>query len=201
MHWHTHWEHIHTIFAQARELLPPAILEDDGRALLTAYEAYRDYNELELALEDLIHLGEYYAAETTFWTLLLDAAQRMDLSETAASLLARITYHRDALAQSLLTAIRHECVDAQGFLMQLHIARSFDQERYDQLALNMQTYVTSLGEKEYIHRTFFRCFLVLLQEIEGQLLQANTAQSPVWYHQLNAAHSQLMDISAEIAEL
>jgi hypothetical protein len=86
------WKIVRWHLEQARLVLPQDVLENTGElpdhelGTLTAYDEYLDYNELELALDQLEGLGELNDCRGGFWRSLEKAAALMGLEERAASL-------------------------------------------------------------------------------------------------------------------
>lgn len=69
-------------------MLPPPTAEGLG---LDWFREYVDHNELELALEALVDVGDERGAEGAFWLALADAAREMGLDERVDSLARRGT--------------------------------------------------------------------------------------------------------------
>lgn len=73
------WDLVRRRFREAQTLLPGI---ESGS--LAEYENCLDHNELELALDELIFLGDDRDVPVTYWSLLLEAAEAMGLSRHAA---------------------------------------------------------------------------------------------------------------------
>lgn len=91
---------------QARQQLPLPVRENAGElpdhdfATLASYEEYLNYNELELALDQLEALGELNDCRGGFWRELEKAAKMMELNERAAILHQRFEKALEARARS-----------------------------------------------------------------------------------------------------
>ncbi|HWS33627.1 MAG TPA: hypothetical protein VN408_12900 [Actinoplanes sp.] len=68
---------------QAAVMVPPSATSEAGTTAADAID-YLDHNECEIALDILTALGDAYAAKTSFWNLLADAAAEMNLHRTNA---------------------------------------------------------------------------------------------------------------------
>ncbi|AGL15053.1 hypothetical protein [Actinoplanes sp. N902-109] len=68
---------------QAAVMVPRSVTSEAGTTVVDALD-YLDHNEYEIALDILTELGDAYAAGTSFWTLLADAAAEMNLHRTKA---------------------------------------------------------------------------------------------------------------------
>lgn len=68
---------------QAAVMVPRSATSEAGTTVVDAID-YLDHNEYEIALDILTELGDAYAAETSFWTLLADAAAEMNLHRAEA---------------------------------------------------------------------------------------------------------------------
>jgi hypothetical protein len=66
---------------QAADMVPRSATSEARTTVVDAID-YLDHNEYEIALDILTELGDAYAAETSFWTLLADAAAEMNLHRT-----------------------------------------------------------------------------------------------------------------------
>ena len=59
-------------------MVPRSATSEAGATVVDAVD-YLDHREYEIALDILTELGDAYAAETSFWNLLADAAAEMNL--------------------------------------------------------------------------------------------------------------------------
>ncbi len=76
------WESISADLANARSLLPLELVEIDGN--IEQYEEWLKHNELELAFDELVALGENNFCVTEFWLILSAAAHKMGLVKKEA---------------------------------------------------------------------------------------------------------------------
>ncbi len=79
--------HLENAFAQ----LPASPVDGEEGGSAQEYREWLDYNELELALDELEMLGEVNGVERTFWEFLLQAATEMDLNDHAMRYRMRVT--------------------------------------------------------------------------------------------------------------
>jgi hypothetical protein len=84
---HHLWAAVRRDFDLARTLLPNPLAEKEGSAARLAN--WLDHNELELALDELMALGEENAAPKAYWDYLRSAAERMGLTVHLARLSRR----------------------------------------------------------------------------------------------------------------
>jgi hypothetical protein len=80
--WHRTRRHLDT----AARLLPADPKRGPDGGSIAAYSDWLEHNELELALDELLMLGEANSAGTEFWQTLLEAANEMKLDAHAAGI-------------------------------------------------------------------------------------------------------------------
>lgn len=68
---------------RAAVMVPRSAASEAGTTVVDAID-YLDHNEYEIALGILTELGDAFTAETSFWTLLADAAAEMNLNRNKA---------------------------------------------------------------------------------------------------------------------
>jgi hypothetical protein len=90
------WRSARSCLEHAQQQLPSPVRENSGEipeyelATLAAYREFLDYNELELALDQLEGLGELNECPSSSWHNLEKAALVMGLNERAATLHRRL---------------------------------------------------------------------------------------------------------------
>lgn len=82
------WARTRAHLDRAWVLLPPPTADGLG---LDVFSEYLDHNELELALDALVEVGDDRGAEAVFWLALAEAAREMGLNDRADDLLSRGT--------------------------------------------------------------------------------------------------------------
>jgi hypothetical protein len=75
----------------AARLLPAAPKRGSEGGSFAAYLDWLEHNELELALDELLLLGEANSVVTEFWQALLDTANEMKLDARAAHISGLLT--------------------------------------------------------------------------------------------------------------
>jgi hypothetical protein len=83
------WLRVRAEFDRARALLPLEPVETEGS--IRAYEHYLVHNELELALDELMGLGEANTCPAEYWIALRSAAEQMGLTEHVAQIRSKLT--------------------------------------------------------------------------------------------------------------
>jgi hypothetical protein len=85
---HRLWGRVRAEFDRARALLPSELVETHGS--IRAYEHYLAHNEVKLALDELMVLGETNTCPADYWIALRSAAEQMGLTERVAQSRAKL---------------------------------------------------------------------------------------------------------------
>jgi hypothetical protein len=126
---HRSWAQTSEHLKAAQALLPPITLEDPEIGTLARFNEWLDHNELELALDELVGLGELNQAEIPYWQRLVAAAENMGLTRQSRILQAKIMEQDSTRAQTLIERIYDDCTGADGFLVELHAYGIFNPEK------------------------------------------------------------------------
>jgi hypothetical protein len=191
---HQSWAQTSRYLKAAQALLPPITLEDPEIGTLARLNEWLDHNELELALDELVGLGELNQAGAPYWQKLLAAAEKMGLTRQSAILQAKITQQDGSRAQALIERIYQDCTGATGFLVELHVHGIFDQEKYQRIVRHISDYKAILGQSELISRKVASCLFALQEELTNQITTLNK-------HVPNVKQSQILDAHAEVLQL
>jgi hypothetical protein len=169
-------------------------LEDEDISLRHRLSEYLDHNELGLAFDELIRLGEFHTAPCDYWQPLLLAAHHMQITEQETWIREKIAHIQALTTHAIVEAIAHACSDSEGFLIKLHAHREFDDARYDKLMRDFTTYATLLGDNTYVHRTVAGYLLAVLQELENQMADLRPQHAEVWRQKIAHAHTHVLDL-------
>jgi hypothetical protein len=198
---HQRWAQTSEHLKAAQALLPPITLEDPEIGTLARLNEWLEHNELELALDELVSLGELNQAELLYWQNLLAAAENMGLTRQSAILRAKIIQQDGTRAQALIERICQDCTGADGFLVELHAHGIFDPEKYQRIMRHISDYKAILGKSELISRTVAGCLFALQEELTNQITTLNKPVSEVKQSQIVDAHAEVLQLVYEIFDV